>query len=102
MTSIVEKKWMGDVGKEPVEKGQRIFLDDENGWIWYKDKPIPRNRPVWVITEYLRRCIVCGMVFGKWSLVDERVLFWHPMEVVDIQAPPDFPTNMLVEKRDNA
>ena len=90
-------KWSGDQMKTRIGKGSKIYLDELNGWIYGEDEPPPNDRPVWVITEHQRRCIMeCG-VFVKWSVLDQKRLFWHPMEVIDEQEPPDFPTNFRVE-----
>ena len=90
---ITEKEWVGDPIKNRIGAGSKIWLDDLNGWIYYKDRDSPTDRPVWVISDNQRRCIVSGGVFVKWSILDEGWVFWHPMEITDEQSPPDFPTN---------
>ncbi len=89
--------WTGDPMLKRMGRGCKIFLDDLNGWFYVRDHPVPVDRPVWVITEYQRRCIAEGYVIGRWSLVDEKCYFWHGKEVTDMQEPPDFPVGFRIE-----
>lgn len=97
-----EVMWTGDPIRKKVESASVISCDDLQGWNFTsRDTPRPRDRPVWVITEYLRRCVVRGDVFVKWSLLDTRSLLWHPMDVGDIQEPPEFPVGLDVSRSED-
>ena len=93
---MTTEAWRGDDFCRRVSPPDGVVeLEELNGWVWHGDEPTPRGRRVWVITEYLRRCIVRRGVFVKWSIVDEKGLFWHRGEVGGECDPPDWPVGLV-------
>ena len=94
--------WRGDTIRKGLNPGDEISADDMAGWHFSREEPIPKDRMVWVITEYLRRCVVSGGTFVRWSIADTRALLWHDAEVDDLMIPPDFPVGMRVTRKGTA